>query len=85
MQFRSKLNSNWSILKMINAKTEAQLFSSPAVLVLFSVRLTYPILRGRGGTLIFSYIRRLWSFLGVKNFEFQNFLGFSENCIFFEV
>ena len=33
----------------------------------------------RGGvTLIFSYIRRLGSFFGVQNFEFQYFLGFSE-------
>ena len=27
------------------------------------------------GTLIFSYIRRLGSFLGVQHFEFQCFLG----------
>ena len=33
---------------------------------------------GGGGTLIISYIRRLGSFLGVQNFEFQYFLGFSE-------
>ena len=32
----------------------------------------------QGGTLIFSYIRRLGSFLGVQNFEFQYFLLFSE-------
>ena len=31
-----------------------------------------------GGTLIFSYIRRLGSFCLVQNFEFQYFLGFSE-------
>ena len=31
----------------------------------------------RGGTLIFSYIRSLGVFLGVQNFEFQYFLGFS--------
>ena len=28
-----------------------------------------------GGTLIFSYIRRLGPFFGVKNFEFRYFLG----------
>ena len=33
---------------------------------------------GGGGTLIFSYIRRLGSFFGVYNFEFQYFLAFSE-------
>ena len=33
---------------------------------------------GGGGTLILSYIRRLGSFLGVQNFEFQYFLSFSE-------
>ena len=33
---------------------------------------------GGGGTLIFSYIRRLWPFLGVQNFEFQYFGGFSK-------
>ena len=33
---------------------------------------------GGGGTPIFSYIRRLGSFLGVQNFEFQYFGGFSE-------
>ena len=36
----------------------------------------------RGGTLIFSYIRRLGSFLGVQNFEFQYFWGVSEKKIF---
>ena len=35
-----------------------------------------------GGTLIFSYIRRLGSFFGVQNFDFQYFLGFSEKEIF---
>ena len=35
--------------------------------------------QGRGGgTLIFSYIRRLGPFLGVQTFEFQYFFGFSE-------
>ena len=34
---------------------------------------------GGGGTLIFSYIHRLRLFLGVQTFEFQYFLGFSEN------
>ena len=33
---------------------------------------------GGGGTLIFSYIRRLGSFFGVQNFEFQYFWEFSE-------
>ena len=37
----------------------------------------------RGGTLIFSHIRRLGPFLGVQNSEFQYFLGFSEKIIFF--
>ena len=39
----------------------------------------------RGGTPIFSYIRRLGAFLGVQNFEFQYFLGFSEKIIFLGV
>ena len=39
----------------------------------------------RGGTLIFSYIRRLGSFFGFQNFEFQNVFGFSEKIIFFGV
>ena len=30
---------------------------------------------GGGGTLIFSYIRRLRSFVGFQNFEFQYFWG----------
>ena len=34
---------------------------------------------GGGGTLIFSCIRRRGLILGVQNFEFQYFLGFSEN------
>ena len=34
--------------------------------------------QGGGGTLIFSYIRRLGPFFGVQNFEFGYFLGFSE-------
>ena len=37
---------------------------------------------GGGGTLIFSYIRRLGSFFGVQNFEFP-FLGFSLNKYFY--
>ena len=35
-----------------------------------------------GGTLIFLYIRRLGSFLGVQNFEFQYLFGFLENEYF---
>ena len=37
---------------------------------------------GGGGIPIFSYIRRLGSFLGVQNFEFPYFFGFSEKIIF---
>ena len=37
----------------------------------------------RGGTLIFSHIRRLGPFFWVQNSEFQYFLGFSEKLIFF--
>ena len=37
----------------------------------------------QGGTLIFSYIRRLGSFFGVQNFEFQYFWGFQKNKYFF--
>ena len=33
----------------------------------------------RGGTLIFSYIRRLGPFFGVKFLNFNNFLGFQKN------
>ena len=33
---------------------------------------------GGGGSLIFSYKRRLGSFFGVQNFEFQYFWGVSE-------
>ena len=36
-----------------------------------------------GGTLIFSYIRRLGPFFGGQNFEFQYFFGFSEKKYFF--
>ena len=38
---------------------------------------------GGGGTLIFSNIRRLGPFLGVQNFEFQYFWGFSEKMYIF--
>ena len=31
-----------------------------------------------GGTLIFSYIRRLGPFFFIQNFEFRYFFGFSE-------
>ena len=37
----------------------------------------------RGGTLIFSHIRRLGPFFWVQNSEFQFFGGFSEKLIFF--
>ena len=36
-----------------------------------------------GGTQIFSYIRRLRSFFGIKILNFNIFLGFSEKLIFF--
>ena len=36
-----------------------------------------------GGTLIFSYIRRLGPFFGGQIFEFQYFLGFQKNENFF--
>ena len=38
-----------------------------------------------GGTLIFSYIRRLGSFFLVQNFVFQYFFGFLEKLIFWGV
>ena len=40
----------------------------------------------KGGTLIFSHIRRLQLFLRVQNSEFQYFLGFqkNENCLGYE-
>ena len=38
--------------------------------------------RGRGGTLIFSYIHRLGLFFGVQNFEFNYFWGFQKNEFF---
>ena len=41
--------------------------------------------RPRGVTLIFSYIRRLWLFLGGQNFEFKYLLGFSEKKEYFWV
>ena len=40
--------------------------------------------QGGGGTLIFACIRRLGSFFGVQNFEFQYFSGFSEKKTFFQ-
>ena len=44
----------------------------------------YLIAGGGGGTLIFSYLRRLGSyFFLVQNFEFQYFLGFSEKNDYF--
>ena len=38
---------------------------------------------GGGGTLILSCIRRLGSFFGVQNFEFNIFLGSSQNWTIF--
>ena len=38
--------------------------------------------RSQGGIMLFSYIRRLVSFFGVQNFEFQYFWGFSKNEYF---
>ena len=40
---------------------------------------------GVGGTLIFSYIRWLWSFFGVQNFEGQYLFRFSEKLMSFGV
>ena len=37
---------------------------------------------GGGGTLIFSYIRRLGSFLGFRNLNFNSFWGFQKNEYF---
>ena len=42
-----------------------------------------PLAGGGGGTLIFSYTRRLGSFLGVKILNFNKFLGFQKNKYFF--
>ena len=47
-------------------------------LKLFSAMQLQGVATPGGGTLVFSYIRRLGSFLGVKNLEIQYFLGFSE-------
>ena len=46
----------------------------------YCVFVTFPcgVPRGGGGTLIFSYIRRLGPFFLVQIFEFQYFFGFSE-------
>ena len=41
--------------------------------------------RGEGGTLLFSYIRRLGPFFGGQNFEFQYFFGVFRKKIFFLV
>ena len=35
-----------------------------------------------GGPLVFSYIRRVGSFMGVQNFKFQYFWGFQQNNYF---
>ena len=40
------------------------------------------MVHSQGGTLIFSYIHRLGSFLGVQNFEFQYFWGVSDSEYF---
>ena len=38
--------------------------------------------QGGGGTLIFSYIRKLGSFFGFRNLNFNSFWGFQKNNIF---
>ena len=43
----------------------------------------YKRLLPRGGTLVFSHIRRLGLFFGVQNSEFQYFWGFQKNEYFF--
>ena len=40
------------------------------------------ITQGGGGTLVFSYIRRLGSFFGFKSLNFNIFLGFQKNEYF---
>ena len=49
------------------------------VCVCVCVRVCVP----QGGTLIFSYIRRLGPFLGVQNFKFNIFAGFQKKMIIF--
>ena len=44
-----------------------------------------PMVVSQGGTLIFSYIRRLGPFFWVQNSEFQYFLGFQKNEYFWGV
>ena len=44
---------------------------------------TESMMRSQGGTLIFSYIRRLGPFLGVKFWNFNIFWGFQKNEYFF--
>ena len=41
------------------------------------------IFNPQGGTLVFSYIRRLGTFSWVQNFEFKYFLGFQKFFYFF--
>ena len=52
------------------------------ILLLLSIRTRHAAQEGGGGTLIFSYTRRLRPFLGVQKFQFQYVLGFSEKLIF---
>ena len=49
-----------------------------ASLTLQETQSIHDSMNSRGGTLIFSHTRRLGLFFGVKNSEFQYFLGFSE-------
>ena len=45
------------------------------------MNISLDVKRGGGGTLIISYIRRLWQLFGVQNFEFHIF-GVLIKCIF---
>ena len=82
---KTKYGSVLGKLTSLSQKYLGVPFAAPAKRYGFKARV-YPRGEGGGGggTLIFSYIRRLGSFLGGQNFEFQYFWGFRK-IIFFGV
>ena len=80
---KTKYGSVLGKLTSLSQKYLGVPFAAPAKRYGFKARV-YPRGEGGWGTLIFSYIRRLGSFLGGQNFEFQYFWGFRK-IIFFWV
>ena len=70
-------------LKLLISSPELLFFGAGSLFLKEAIFFCMVEPQGRGGTLIFSHIRRLGLFFLVQNSEFQFFWGFQKNEYFF--